>query len=93
MDLKVIVADYLRKSADAIETNTCGMSNEEILQLASSIMHQELNKNEAAEFLNMSTRTFDRRVESGELPKGVHQSGSKQLIWYKDELLTNEKNQ
>lgn len=89
MDLKKIIAQYLRESADKIETNSCGLSNAEITQLAQQIMHQEMNKSEAAEFLNMSTRTFDRKIESGQLPKGVHNLGSKQKIWYKDELVEN----
>ena len=41
-----------------------------------------MNKQEAADYLNMSTRTFDRYIERGELPQGVHVRGSKNLIWY-----------
>lgn len=55
MDLKSIVAQYLREAA--------------------------------ADYLNMSTRTFDRYIEKGELSQGVHVRGSKNLIWYKDELV------
>lgn len=93
MDLKEIIAQYLRESADKIESNMCGLSNDEIIQLAQAIMHKELNKTEAAELLNISTRTFDRRVESGELPQGIRTAGSNQKIWYQDELLLSQKPQ
>lgn len=86
MDLKKVISDYLRNAADNIEANSCSMSEEEILKLASALMHQEMNKTEASEFLNMSIRQFDRKVESGEIPKGIHKAGSKQKLWYKDEL-------
>jgi excisionase family DNA binding protein len=50
-------------------------------------MHEEMNKQQAADYLNISTRTFDRYIESGKLPQGIHVRGSKNLIWYKDELI------
>lgn len=87
MDLKKIIAQYLRDSAEKIEKDSCGMTDAEINQLAQQIMHQEMNKTEAAEFLNMSIRNFDRKIENGEIPPGQHIRGSKSLIWYKDELI------
>lgn len=87
MDLKNIVGDYLIESGQNIKNNTCGLSEEEIAQLASSIIHKELNKTEAAELLNISTRTFDRKVANGELPQGVSVRGQNTKIWYEDELL------
>lgn len=46
-----------------------------------------MNKQQAADYLNISTRTFDRYIESGKLPQSIHVRGSKNLIWYKDELI------
>ena len=87
MDLKSIVAQYLREAADKIENGSCSLNDTEIKYLVSHIMHEEMNKQEAADYLNMSTRTFDRYIEKSELPQGVHVRGSKNLIWYKDELV------
>lgn len=87
MDLKSIVAQYLREAADKIENGSCSLNDTEIKYLVSHIMHEEMNKQEAADYLNMSTRTFDRYIEKDELPQGVHVRGSKNLIWYKDELV------
>lgn len=87
MNLRNIVSEYLRDAADNIQNNSCGLTEEEIQDLIKQLMHIELNKTEAAEYLGMSTRTFDRKIENGELPIGKHIRGSKNLIWYKDELI------
>ncbi len=87
MDLKRILAQYLRETADKIEQNTCSLTDSEIKHLLRYIMHEEMNKQQAADYLNISTRTFDRYIESGKLPQGIHVRGSKNLIWYKDELI------
>lgn len=87
MDLKLIVSQYLREAADKIENGSCSLTDSEIKHLLGHIMHEEMNKQQAADYLNISTRTFDRYIESGKLPQGVHVRGSKNLIWYKDELI------
>ena len=78
MDLKRILAQYLRETADKIEQNTCSLTDSEIKHLLGHIIHEEMNKQQAADYLNISTRTFDRYIESGKLPQGVHVRGSKQ---------------
>ena len=86
MDIKEIIADHLIDSGYKIKNGECGMNDEELQSLASSLMHIEMKKSEAAEFLGISPRTFDRRVSAGEIPQGVHEIHHKELIWYKDEL-------
>ena len=51
-------------------------------------MHIKVNKTQASDFLHISTGTFDRKINDGELPAGKKDIGSNQLYWYKDELLT-----
>lgn len=87
MDLKEIVGEYLIKSGEDIKSGTCHLKDDEIQYLAQHLMHKELNKTEAADLLNLSVRNFDRKINAGELPKGQHEQGNKQLIWYEDELL------
>lgn len=87
MDIQKIVGQYLIDAGQKILDGTCSMSQEEINHLASTIIHKELNKTEAAELLNMSVRNFDRHIEKGDIPAGQTKRGSKQLIWYEDELL------
>lgn len=90
IDLKKILANYLRESADNIESGSCIINDEESKQLMRQIMHIELKKSEAAERLGISTRTFDRRVNAGELPPGKHVIHHKDLIWYLDEIIDKE---
>lgn len=87
MDLKYIIADFLKDSANKIVNNECGLDDQEILYLASQVMHVKLNKTQASDFLHLSTRTFDRKINNGELPIGKKDIGSNQLYWFKDELL------
>lgn len=92
MNLKSLVADYLRKSADDLDNDMCSLTDEEVKTLATQLLHIELNKSEAADLLNISTRTFDRKIKNGEIPKGQHIRGSKELVWYEDEIVNNIKN-
>ena len=88
MEMKYIIADFLAESADKIRKNECGLQESEIVYLASQVMHVKVNKTQASDFLHISTRTFDRKINDGELPAGKKDIGSNQLYWYKDELLT-----
>lgn len=74
-------------AGNKIKNGECGLNDSELQNLASSVMHIEMKKSEAAEFLHMSPRTFDRKISTGELPEGIHEIHHKELIWYKDELL------
>ena len=87
MEMKYVIADFLIESANKIKRNECGLNDTEILHLASQVMHIKVNKSQAADFLHISTRTFDRKINDGELPVGQKDIGSNQLYWYKDELL------
>ena len=85
-----ILTKYLRELADKIDSGECALTEEEKLDLLSQIAHTKINKTEAADMLHMSTRNFDRKIKDGEIPAGIHERGSKQLIWYKDEILKYE---
>lgn len=88
MNLRNILANILRDFARKLDNDECELSAEEQEQLLAQIAHIPMNKTEAANYLNMSVRTFDRHVSNGDLPNGKHTIGSKQLYWYKDELIT-----
>ena len=75
MNLKQIVAEYLIESANKIVNDECGLDNPELLYLASQVMHVKVNKNQAADFLHLSTRTFDRKISEGILPVGKKDIG------------------
>ena len=65
MNLNKEVANQLRTAADDIENNRCGLNQNEIQDLASVVMHIEMNKSEAANYLGLSVRTFDRYIANG----------------------------
>ena len=89
MILKSILINYLRESADKLAKDECALDDVEIAELAGNLLHVKVNKTQAAKLLNISTRTFDRHIETGELPAGRKDLGSNQLYWFKDELYGN----
>lgn len=86
--LNSLLPNELRRIADDIESGNCGLTSDEQLELLSHVAHQKLNKTEAADLLNMSTRNFDRKITAGEFPEGRKSRGSNSLFWYRDELLS-----
>lgn len=92
MKIKHIVSKCLRDYATKVDNDECGLDDSEILELASHLIHIKVNKSQAADFLGISTRTLDRRIESGKLPPGRKDYGNNSLYWFKDELidLSNE---
>lgn len=85
--LKNVVANFLEESAKKIRKDECGLDDKEIQYLASQIIHIKINKTETANILGISTKTLERRVNSGEIPPGNKDIGSNNLYWYKDEIL------
>lgn len=74
-----------------IDSDSCNMSESdisEVIDLINKINTRStfLNRTEAAEYLHMSQRTFDRQVHDGYIPKGEHHRGDKQLTWRKSDL-------
>lgn len=84
--LKTVVK-YLRDTAKQIEQGDCVLTDEQAMQIMSAIAHQELSKDQACSFLNISRSKFDNLVKEGRLPKGRKVRGFSELRWYKDELL------
>ena len=87
MNDKDTLADLLIEAGEALKYDRCGLTQEQINDLTSMLNHVRLNKSQAAEFVGLSTRQFDRYVAAGKLPPGKHELGSKSLYWYKDELM------
>lgn len=86
MILKNVLCNYLHESANKIANDECGLTDQEVVDIAKCVMHIKINKVQAADNLNMSTRNFDRKIQYGELPEGRKNIGSNQLYWYLDEL-------
>ena len=86
-DFKKLVVKYLREAADRIEVGNSELSETEAMDILKVIAHKSMSKEQAAQYLNMSTSRFDDYVRMGKLPKGRKVVGYKELRWYEDELI------
>ena len=80
------IVNYLREIADKLEAGTCDLTEDEAMDLLSTISHKRLSKEQACMLLNISHSKFDLLVRQGDLPKGRKVIGFKELVWYEDEL-------
>ena len=86
-DFKKLVVKYLREAADKIEVGNSELSETEAMDILKVIAHKSMSKEQAAQYLNMSTSRFDDYVRMGKLPKGKKIVGFKELRWFEDELI------
>ena len=45
-----------------------------------------MSKTQAADYLNVSTSTFNNYVSKGYIPKGIKKQGISSKLWYKHDL-------
>lgn len=83
--LNKLIAKELRILADKFEANTTDATEDQLLDIMSSISHIRMSKEQAAEYLNMPINTFNMYVSLGKIPKGRKEKGYKELTWYRDE--------
>ena len=86
-----VIRSLLLKIVDDIDAGNSNISENdaiEIVKVLSEYTRKDkgISKYAACEYLNISRATFDRYVSEGELPKGKHEIGFKELRWYKKEL-------
>lgn len=80
------VTKYLRDTADKIEQGKCDLTEEQAMEIMSVIANEELSKDQACGYLNMSRSKFDSLVRGGRLPRGRKLRGRKELTWRKKDL-------
>lgn len=72
-----------------IKAGKCELSQEQSDRIFNEIekaLDVPVSKEQACSILGISRSTFDARVAAGELPKGRHRRGFKELVWFKREL-------
>ena len=84
--LRKYAVKILREAADKIDAGTCELDEDQVMDIASTIGHQVLSKDEACIYLNLSRSRFDDLVREGKIPRGRKRRGFKELCFYKDEL-------
>ena len=86
----IILGEALIALGRRIKAGKCEMSQEQAERLMEEIekaVDVPISKEQACSMLGISRSTFDARIAAGQLPKGRHRRGFKELIWFKNELL------
>jgi predicted DNA-binding transcriptional regulator AlpA len=87
-----LIREILQKHIDDIDSGNTNLNYEQqcnLLKVLSNVdigEENEMNKTQAAEYLNVSRATFDNYVFNGWIPKGKQVGRFKELRWYKSDL-------
>lgn len=81
-----IAVRLLRETADRIDAGNSNITEEEAMDIMSTLCHRAMSKEEACSHLNLSRSRFDDPTREGKLPKGRKRRGFKELVYYQDEL-------
>lgn len=83
--IKKMILKILKDTYNKIESDTCGLDEDEILNLANALTHVKLNIEQTCKHLNCSRATLNRMIFDCRVPKPYKESGGKEY-WYQDEL-------
>ena len=83
--IKKMILKILKDIYNKIENDTCGLDEDEILNLANTLTHVKLNIEQTCKHLNCSRATLNRMIFDGRVPKPYKEAGGKEY-WYQDEL-------
>ena len=82
---KKLILKILKDTYNRIENDTCGLDEEELLDLGNKLIHVKLNIEQTCKHLNCSRSTLNRMIFDCRVPKPYKESGGKEY-WYQDEL-------
>ena len=82
---KKLILKILKDTYNRIENDTCGLDEEELLDLGNKLIHVKLNIEQTCKHLNCSRSTLNRMIFDGRVSKPYKESGGKEY-WYQDEL-------
>lgn len=86
-----LIKQLLLQIVDNIDTGNSNINNQEALELVDVLKKytekdKKLSKYQACQYLNISRATFDNLVKDGKVPKGLKESGFKELFWLQKDL-------
>lgn len=81
------VVNYLEDTIHKIKTGKSKLTEEEAINIMSSIAHIAVSREKACQYLNVNKSRFNELIQEGVVPKGEKEKGWKELRWYKDELI------
>ena len=78
---------------DAGNSNATEEEQTKIIKMLNKFLRADkpMNKYQAYTYLNMSRATFDNHVRAGDIPRGKKEAGSRELKWYKKDLIKLKK--
>lgn len=87
-----LIKKLLLEKVNDIECGNSNLTEEEALQVVGvlnslSRKDEGMSRTQAAKYLRCSLSKFDRKVKSGELPKGKKVLGFTELRWYEKDLI------
>lgn len=85
-----LLGDALIALGKRVKAGKCEMSQEQAEKLFSELegaVFVPISKEQACSILGISRSTFDAKVASGQLPKGIHRRGFKEKVWNKRDLI------
>ena len=85
--LENTVVKYLEDTALKIKQGKCELTEDEAIDIMSTIAHIAVSKDEACTIINANKSRFYELINEGKVPQGRKRRGWKELRWYKDELL------
>ena len=88
MNWKKLINEQLDLLKARINSDSCEVDVNTAMQIMSVIAHEPLSKAEAYQELGISRSKFDSLVREGQLPQGRKRLGFNELVWYKDEILS-----
>ena len=88
MNWKKLINEQLDLLKTRINSDSCEVDVNTAMQIMSVIAHEPLSKAQAYQELGISRSKFDSLVKDGKLPQGRKRLGFNELVWYKDEILT-----
>ena len=88
MDRQRLLADLLRRTADAIDQGTCTVTNAQASMIIDELMNRPMSKEQASIYMGMGRSSFDKAVRDGVIPRGRKVAGFKELLWFSRGLKT-----
>ena len=85
------IRELVLKIVDSIDAGNSNITASEAIEIAKVLASYtdktvRLSKYQACAYLNMSRASFDNYVRNGKIPKGLKESGFKELFWTKKDL-------
>ena len=85
-----IIRNLLSKAIEDIDTGNSNITEEDerkIIGVLTDVTETKLSKYQACQMLNIGRSAFDKLVREGELPRGLKQTGFKELFWRKSDIV------